>query len=55
MRKIECGVPQGSLLGPRLFSMYVDDFPEALSKGQVQMYADDATAYCAGSTMNEVC
>lgn len=55
LRKIECGVPQGSLLGPRLFLMYVDDFPEALSKGQLEMYADDTTAYCAGRTMNEVC
>ena len=55
LRKIECGAPQSSLLGPRLFLMQVDDFPEALSKGQLEMYADDTTIYCAGSTMNEIC
>ena len=35
--------------------MYVDDFPEALSKGQLEMYAADTTAYCVASTINEVC
>ena len=43
------------LLGPRLFSMYVDDFPEALGKGQLEMYADDTIAYCVASTINEIC
>ena len=55
LRNIECGAPQSSLLGPRLFLMHVDDFLEALSKGQLEMYADDTTVYCAGSTMNEIC
>eukprot|EP00794_Sanderia_malayensis_P014560 gene14560-16062_t len=55
LRKIECGVPQGSFLGPRVFSVYVEDFPEALSKSQLEVYVNDTTAYCAGSSMNEVC
>ena len=35
--------------------MYVDDFLEALSKGKLEMYADNTNAYCTGSTINEIC
>lgn len=54
LRKVEYGVPQGSLVGPRLFSIYVNDFLELLSQGEIHMYADDTTAFVIGDSTNDV-
>ena len=45
---------QGSLLGPRLFSIYVNDFSESISKGELHLYADDTTAFVIGNSTDEV-
>lgn len=54
LRKVEYGVPQGSLVGPRLFSIYVNDFSELLSQGEIHMYADDTTAFVIGDSTDDV-
>ena len=53
-KPIKLGVPQGSLLGPRLFGFHVNDLPDSVESGEVEMFADDTEAYCVGKTVDEV-
>ena len=48
------GVPQGSVLGPLLFSLYVNDLPLACPEVETQMYADDTVILAHGRDRCEV-
>uniref|UniRef100_A0A4W5P3U4 Reverse transcriptase domain-containing protein n=1 Tax=Hucho hucho TaxID=62062 RepID=A0A4W5P3U4_9TELE len=53
-KDIHCGVPQGSCLGPLLYSIFTNDLPSVMNKARVVMYADDSTIYSAASECNEL-
>ena len=45
--EISCGVPQGSCLGPLLYTIFTNDLPLVLERASISMYADDSTIYVA--------
>ncbi|XP_075162711.1 uncharacterized protein LOC142235341 [Haematobia irritans] len=45
VRLVNRGVPQGSILGPLLFSLYSNDLPTQVRHCRMRMYADDVQLY----------
>ena len=51
-RPVLAGVPQGSILGPLLFLVYINDFPDRL-KSNAKLFADDISLFTIVKDKNE--
>ena len=52
--QIETGIAQGTVLGPILFSLYINDLPDVYPDIGLQMYADDTVVYASDNTCTSV-
>ena len=43
--EVGSGVPQGSILGPILFLLFINDMPNTVSSARIAMFADDSKCY----------
>ena len=55
LQSITCGVPQGSVLGPILFIIYINDICKTSDLLKMIVFADDTNLFPSGHNLNILC
>ena len=54
VKSLRCGVPQGSILGPLLFLLYINDLPNASKLLHFILFADDTNVFASHTSLNHL-
>ena len=53
-KRVKCGVPQGSILGPLLFIVYRNHLPNFCKDVEIILFADETNIDAIGCSINDV-
>ena len=53
LKYVNTGIPQGSALGPLLFILFINDFPQHIKSSLSNMFADDCCIYDFGKDLDQ--
>ena len=54
LKEISCGIPQGSVLGPLLFLIYINDLPNITEIFKFYLFADDTNIYYEADNLKKL-